>query len=547
MTSAPPASYDMTDILRRVHAQVNAPDVWWATTGSPAAYPPSGAAGVPTAQDARYHPSWINATLFAGDPLRVFGRSLGWDPSGTTCLSAAGPLGRAPTTTLSVRGWHHQVRVAAVSASCYEATFDLPPHLQPGASYEATVETAWGAAPAFGLTVLPARAPAAAPAAVLDVTKDFAGDLRRAITHATALPATQRKMVVLDGATYKLQAGLLLPPNTTLVGDGAGLTHLQFTVRQPKPSLGTCGALLPSTDFYRSGCDRSTEHCWTDVHEYDNTTADPADCCAKCRRNPACNGFTHEHDNTRGYLCLLKSCSANGVMTSNSVLHGNAAGGHGADDSQSHCLTTSSNPSTQSALVNKTKAEHYRAGEPAGELRYAGLASAITVAGDTELWNFSLAITASTTIPSFVAIYMPGSARGLRASGLAIAMNQPNVSNAFKLLGTSFEVSGNVANQTGTCLWPGYGPRSDATPFQPSTLLYMEGAADGWVHSNAFFWRCSMMDLDVSDRVIFEDNNIVCTEPGVVPHGNSTYTLSLSLCLGMPCADLANAIGCDLF
>eukprot|EP01043_Picozoa_sp_COSAG02_P103713 COSAG02_NODE_39723_length_413_cov_1.449045_1_plen_134_part_10 len=30
-----------------------------------------------------------------------------------------------------------------------------------------------------------------------------------------------------------------------------------------------------------------------------------------------------------------------------------------------------------------------------------------------------------------------------------------------------------------------------------------------------------MMDLDVSDRVIFEDNLISMTEPGIPPHGNS--------------------------
>ena len=30
-----------------------------------------------------------------------------------------------------------------------------------------------------------------------------------------------------------------------------------------------------------------------------------------------------------------------------------------------------------------------------------------------------------------------------------------------------------------------------------------------------------MMDLDVSDRVIFEDNAITMTETGIPPHGNS--------------------------
>ena len=30
-----------------------------------------------------------------------------------------------------------------------------------------------------------------------------------------------------------------------------------------------------------------------------------------------------------------------------------------------------------------------------------------------------------------------------------------------------------------------------------------------------------MMDLDVSDRVVMEDNTITMTEPGIPPHGNS--------------------------
>ena len=38
---------------------------------------------------------------------------------------------------------------------------------------------------------------------------------------------------------------------------------------------------------------------------------------------------------------------------------------------------------------------------------------------------------------------------------------------------------------------------------------------------NTVFWRCSAYDLDISDRIVFEDNTIICTEQGVVPHGNS--------------------------
>ena len=87
--------------------------------------------------------------------------------------------------------------------------------------------------------------------------------------------------------------------------------------------------------------------------------------------------------------------------------------------------------------------------------------------------------------------------------------------------GTQVEIGNNIVRQSGSCLWPGYGPKSDATPFQPSTVMYMHDCEDGWIHGNQFFWRCSMMDLDVSDRVVFEDNAITLTEPGIPPHGNS--------------------------
>ena len=49
----------------------------------------------------------------------------------------------------------------------------------------------------------------------------------------------------------------------------------------------------------------------------------------------------------------------------------------------------------------------------------------------------------------------------------------------------------------------------------------MHNARAGLLAGNTILWRCSAYDLDVSDRVIFEDNVVKCTERGVVPHGNS--------------------------
>lgn len=95
------------------------------------------------------------------------------------------------------------------------------------------------------------------------------------------------------------------------------------------------------------------------------------------------------------------------------------------------------------------------------------------------------------------------------------------MSSAFIIEGRVFEIAHSIIDQRGECTWPGYGPDSDRTPFQPSTTIYMHGAMDGHFHHNLCFWRCSFMDLDVTDRVRFEDNQIHSTERGVVPHGNS--------------------------
>lgn len=84
----------------------------------------------------------------------------------------------------------------------------------------------------------------------------------------------------------------------------------------------------------------------------------------------------------------------------------------------------------------------------------------------------------------YVAVDVPSGTRRVRAVGLDINMLQNNVSNAFRVFGSQFEISGCVVHQTGACLWPGYGPKSDATPFQPSVTVYFQGAVDGWVHDN---------------------------------------------------------------
>ena len=206
----------------------------------------------------------------------------------------------------------------------------------------------------------------------------------------------------------------------------------------------------------------------------------------------ACSGYTHQHQPTAGWICGLKSClDESGAPTTD-------------------CLTTPRpNSTVQSALLDGTRPDP------------VVTSAAITVGSDVRLENFTLLVSNKTLVAEFAAVYMPAASQRLVVRGLGIVMQQRNVSNAFKLFGSQFELADNVARQEGSCMWPAYGPGSDATPFQASVTIQMMGAVDGWVHSNAWFWRCSFMDMDVSDRIVFEDNTIVDTEPHIPPHGNS--------------------------
>ena len=70
---------------------------------------------------------------------------------------------------------------------------------------------------------------------------------------------------------------------------------------------------------------------------------------------------------------------------------------------------------------------------------------------------------------------------------------------------------------------------STHSPFQASVTLLLRNARLGRVTGNTLYWRCSAYDMDVSDRIVFEENTVVCTEPGVVPHGNSVSGFHIEL------------------
>ena len=508
--TSPPASMPspvaVATVQSRVLLALNAPDVWWVQNGYPGTMV-NGSGQV----DAR-HPSWINTTITAGQPLRVFGRSLAWDERDENCLNAAAQPGPVASTMLYFNDT--TLIGSALRANCFEAEFATPISLTPGV-HMGTVRTHWGQSTQFGIRVLAPPPPPAPypPSAIIDVNKDFGGNLSLALQHAAEMEATVPKVVQLGTGTgittYNLTSGVHVPPNTTV--SGSGMSHHQTTVnfavpRPPPPSSanGTCSTLQP-VDFYAASCNRTTQVCFADLAIYDNVTNNPAACCDRCGVHPGCSAFTLEYQLHRGYICILKACQ----MPS------------GAPAPTPHTCPTTPR-STGSSTVSA-----YNTAAPAPPLRDD--TSALTVSSDVRLDNFSLVLTEDTTVAQYVAVYMPVGAQRFVVSGMRVEMRQNNVSNAFKIFGSQFVIEHSTVIQSGSCLWPGYGPDSDKTPFQPSVTLRMQNAADGWVHHNLFKWRCSFMDLDVSNRVVMEDNIIQDTEPGVVPHGNSISNYQYTL------------------
>jgi hypothetical protein len=110
----PPVFIKITGITKEeVTVAINSPDVWWATGGRAEAHKGN--------NRSRSKPSEVNATVFVGDRLTVFGRSLGWTKvaEGLTCIDAKSPQS-TKSTTLAVG----TKSLSAVSSTCFEASFE---------------------------------------------------------------------------------------------------------------------------------------------------------------------------------------------------------------------------------------------------------------------------------------------------------------------------------------------------------------------------------------------------------------------------------------
>lgn len=144
--------------------------------------------------------------------------------------------------------------------------------------------------------------------------------------------------------------------------------------------------------------------------------------------------------------------------------------------------------------------------------------AAISGAGSSDWGLFDLGVLILSAPAGTAAVHMAPGTANMTALRVNVTMAQTNVSNAFFIEGAGWEVASSFILQGGVCLWP---PSNDDTDFPISVTFRLHGASDGFFRGNTLLWQCSAFDMDVSSRVVFEDNNLTCTQAGVIPHGNS--------------------------
>ena len=396
---------------------VNAPDVWWGLSGEPSAIPTTGFENVRSILSNKPHD--IHVTI--GDNIRVFGRSLAWSSGNPRCIPTAGsepsavPSTRlilSPSmamTTLSTMtigdADKNSPGVPALSAACYEATFSSS-GMMAGHYPEAVVVTPWGTSQKLNITLVSPRAKPTRH--TFDVGVDFGGNLSLAVDRANAIATADPTAAVdlmLGTRTYHLQAPVVLPNRTRLVGSGAGASTLVFDLAPPAPPGPTrCSAPVLS-DFYTDDCKQRGCHvkrrcpgCFLQVGVLTSPST-LGECCAACIANPACNAWTFIGDvgGGRGSLCELNSCPDE------------PSPGHNAT-----CAATPSSPGphnrTSGWVLGRT-------------LPKAPLRAAILIGGqENSLVNFSVRVqSAPAHMP---AVAMETSATSFVAKGLNITLLQ---------------------------------------------------------------------------------------------------------------------------
>ena len=454
---------------------INAPDVWWSTSLS--------AVGLPL------DPTAITAP--AGGVLRAFGRSLAWDTGGA-CISAQK---RAPAATTKllltpVTREGATTSLAAISATCYEASFVLTRELVPGV-YDARVSTPWGMSDAWQYTVVPA--PAQPTPTDISVDEAFHGDVAAALAHAATLPVAR---VLLGARVYALNASLVVGNGTALIGHGRGAhnTVLQFSFSgEGKESCGT--QVYGATDL------DDGSGVWRDVGFIPNASTLAA-CCNACSKSAACNAYQLD---VAAQHCQLKACSL---------------------DSETSCAAHHTRNSDRTAAFLTP----FRSTRPSPS---APRSAAIVADGiGWSLANFTIEIIAAPI--KMKGVHSSGG-RDFAISGLSVQLSQRNSTSALHLERTHhFSVSHTELSQNSLCFYGCGAPGENAsdcsmhsadTDFQDSATLQIEVRQPGFACAAVFLCAlsCALCALCRVPRVcrgrganpLFK-RQVSCTNPGCI-------------------------------
>lgn len=204
----------------------NSPDVWFTMA-------------IPPLQGTTFSPSMTGSAAVlvnSAGLLRVVGRSLAFQATGEggalECVFGGARQSVASTTLLLNAS---MAPVAAQSATCFEATFNLTSALAgiaPSTSFPgAVLQTPFGT---YSFPVAVAPAAPAAPLTVIDVDAQAGGNVSAALAMASALPGY--KLVSLGPHAYALSEPLAVPGQTVLAGQGAAASALVFTLPSAGPA-----------------------------------------------------------------------------------------------------------------------------------------------------------------------------------------------------------------------------------------------------------------------------------------------------------------------
>lgn len=472
---------------------INAPDVWWwvaiRNDGVPLKPPQAP----------------------EGSRLRVLGRGLAWNDRG--CVSAQERAASSTTMLhLSARGGETVYVLPADVTTCFEASFVLSN--VPQGEYSCWIATPWGESAPWSLVIGPTREPSTPVDIAVD--DDFDGNVSAALQHAATLIGAR---VMLGPRLYHINTTLIVGNHTQMSGYGKDKTILRFALGGSDATTRTCGShVYRSIDLHATGSD-----AWSDVGNINNMSM--AECCTACTLNPHCNAYSMILPNQ---VCQLKACQLN---------------------SESSCVAqnTTSSAHNSGFLFPFRPLPGFQPVKP--DEQYPDGTAAIYANGKGWiLSDFAL------EIASAPACVQKSCGAGIHSQGgsdfvisnLSVALNQKNATSALILNNTQrFTVVNTTMMQNNMCFW-GCQPEDNAiciefgatcgngitnstncsmhssnSDFKDSALLQMHAASWGHIYRNTLLWKCSAYDIDVSSNLIIEDNDIQCTNGGVLPHGNS--------------------------